>query len=767
MADEYAPQPGGIIPMGAPSQQPGGIIPLANARQPGGIVPITNAGPVVPLPAPGTAPLSMGQTVAGVGEMVGTVGTSLYAEPLAGIAGFATSLINPEAAPYVIERVRENFQYLPKTEGGQRMGRFLADTVGKALGYLEQGAADYALEATGSPAAAAAATTLPTAITELLGVAALKNARHAVSSAKHAKLKDLQNRQISSRNLHDELLNETNALMSPKNKDNAIETVRTLNPNEIAQMIDADPNFFRAADELGINTEPVAAFVTRNSQTRDVLGTLQAMPGSQLDARARDFIADTNERAGNIIAKYNGTLDKAQLSSDFYNQSMKAIDDIYLQEGVLYDDIAANIPRNTPAMPTRIEGVLNQIMVDMGGRIEDLPTSLGGGTKNLRGLYGQISGRMENGKYIPPTYYKLDQIRKDIGRAIKKQEGPFKDEEVGLLKRLYGALRDDIDAVADAHGYGAQLKEANILTQQRKIIEDSLETLLTKNLNRDISTVMGQAVKGIKGQTMRFKEIVQALDEINRVDMQINGGRNNIMRREQIVLSAMNDAMRGSGVEQGLFSANKFAGFMNELNQQPALKNLLYKNLPEGAPKAFDNLYVIADGIQKANQFLIKNGRTMTALDETGLLMSLMGRLGQQAAGLLPMGGDLLREFLSQKNKVSRTANEMLASPEFQIMLRDTVMEGSRQGTFAGTRASKKLAAAEKALLKSKQFEQWYQALKNTGGISDEVLMLIGTAPATYFAGQPRPLTNDDRKMPQQAMQRPITQQPPVMPIRR
>lgn len=738
----YQQQGAQIVPDAAPMQaQPAAIVPdmlptEIVAAQPAGIVPDASQKPGI----------SVGQGIGGTAEMLLTMGTSLYAEPLAGVAGLATMALtnNPEASADVVEGVRNEFMWLPKSEGGQRVAQFLGDTVGKALGYVEQNTGNVVFDATGSPAAAAWASAIPAGFAEVLGVVSMKNAAKSARNVKQRRIGEAELKGRDYQNAARQLELEAERIASPENHAQAVDAFKTLDPNEIAQSIQADPNFYRAADELGINTEPLAAYAAQNSQARDVLGSLQAMPGSALDAQARAFITETGHQARNIIEEYGGTTDKAKLTTDFYDNSMRTVDDLFKQEDVLYTDIRTQMDPAQKVIPSETLRTIRGFEREFGG-VEKLPPGIRKLKSQLEvkeqtktsgsGMMGTRKARTKTTE--APTYYKLDDERRLVGQAIEKQDGPFKDVDVARLKRLYGSMRDDIDAVADAKGFGEQLKQANHITQNRKIIEDNLKTLLTRNLNRDISTVVGQSVKGIKGQTGRFKQVVKAIDEINNIDRTLNAGKNNIMDSKEIVLSAMNDAMRGTGAEQGLFNANQYTKFMNELNQQPALKKLLYDNIPRESHKALENLHKVARGIKQANEFVIRTGRTQTLLDETGVLHGLMAGAAKRGANIVPGGGaEILKNFIDQKGSVAKPAAELMASPQFQEMLRTTIMEGTRRGVFEGTKASKKLKQAEKALLKSQKYQEWVNAAQQRGGLSDEALMLMSTAPVTYFISQ-------------------------------
>lgn len=109
--------------------------------------------------------------VQAIGEPALAVLSSSIAEPIAGLAGLATTAFGgTDRAVNVINAVTDKLAYVPKTEAGKSgmntLGRVL-NPVGDALSSVENYLGEGALELTGSPAMAAAAATMPAALMEL------------------------------------------------------------------------------------------------------------------------------------------------------------------------------------------------------------------------------------------------------------------------------------------------------------------------------------------------------------------------------------------------------------------------------------------------------------------------------------------------------------------------------------------------------------------------------------------------------------------------
>jgi len=135
---------------------------------------------------------SVGEQALGALETAGAVVSGVVAEPIAGIAGAVTApFVGAEEATRNIEATREALTFQPRTEAGQEqvqaVGEFL-EPVGEAIKGAEKFLGDKTFELTGSPALAAAAATIPTAIGELIGVGAAKGVLKVKRTVKEGKI---------------------------------------------------------------------------------------------------------------------------------------------------------------------------------------------------------------------------------------------------------------------------------------------------------------------------------------------------------------------------------------------------------------------------------------------------------------------------------------------------------------------------------------------------------------------------------------------------
>ncbi len=126
---------------------------------------------------------TVGRSLTGAAEVAATLATGAFAEPVAGIAGLVSQVTGGDGTQ-TINDTREALTFQPRTDEGQAqlgaVGDFLAPAVEK-FQEAEKGLGDAAFDATGSPAAGAAATALPTALLELLGVAGARSSGKAAA----------------------------------------------------------------------------------------------------------------------------------------------------------------------------------------------------------------------------------------------------------------------------------------------------------------------------------------------------------------------------------------------------------------------------------------------------------------------------------------------------------------------------------------------------------------------------------------------------------
>ncbi len=640
---------------------------------------------------------------ASVIEPLGVVASSMVAEPLAGLAGIA-QILNPfaeeGAGARAVKATKEALTFKPRTGKGeaglQSLGETLAP-VGEAIKGAEQAVGDVGFDIAG-PVGGAIGATVPTAIGEALGLFGGR-AIARLSKAKTAKAQE------AIKALDD----AERGIITDKGAADVAEIIQKGSAEDIATIIDADAEFYRAADELGITTEPLAGFASKNPQFRDVEAALRKVPGSQLDAQAIGFIKETSQRADDLILEYGGSLDKAQLGLDFKENSLRVVTDLAEQADNSYSLLRELIPEETRfAAPSSVE-----FLTDLANK-EKIPPKL---AKILRDIspkqkttkgkptFDVATGRKGTTgttETVNPTLGKIDQVRKEIGQAINRGTGPFKDVETGLNKAVYARLTKDQDAIAQSVGGDALAVSdtAKGLVRQRKQLEDNLQTLLGQDLNQALNVTVSGALKKLNvGEVDKFEAIMNAIPE---------------QQRGAVLLSAMNDVFKGPGVGQSQLSPTAFTKWFDTIKRSPAAKKALFGNLPPDSRKAIENLHEVSRGISRSLQQTTPTGRINALFNpDTGFIRTMVGSGAARAVAFStgsPAAGALANstvEFLKQSSNPAKRASELMTSPQFQNIIRQSVKEGVIDGNVK----SASLVRAEAKLAKSEKFKRWSDSL--------------------------------------------------------
>lgn len=655
---------------------------------------------------------SLSDQALGVAETAGTVLSGIAAEPIAGIAGIAQS-INPfadeGAGAEAVEATREALTYQPRTDTGIEYLKNVGETlqpVGEAIEGAEKYLGDKAYDITGSPAAAAAATAIPTALGELVGAGtgsrAVRGARRAEKVAQEAL---------------DQASDLRSGVSSERTISTGVETLQEGTPEQITEMMRLDPEFFAAADELGITTEPLAAFASESSQFRDISGALRSVPGSVLDVQARDFIKATSDAADNLIQQYGGTLDKVELGQRFKRESLANIDNLADQADEMYSSLRQQLPPQTRVNPESTLQFLREKADEFGG-VDELPSE-------LRRVYDSLS--KDNG----PTLGLVDQIRKDFGQATRKGTGRFKDAESGLAKAMYARLSSDFDAVAEQAGLQEVTTAAKEIVKKRKLLEDNLTALYGKDLNKSLGNVMSGAVKGLeKGRVDEFTSIIKSIPKANR---------------QEAVLSYMNEVFKGTGANQQALNPTQFSKWYETISRSPTAKGALYANLPKDSRKAIDNLYKVSKGISRSQAQTVKTGAINSMFNnDTGFIRRMLGDTAARVASTAlggPVGSmafDATREFFGQKTNAAKRASDLMSSPQFQKMVRDAV----RDGVVDGAQMTDRVRKAEEKLMKTQKYRKWAESLSAdnkaalAGGLVPYLFTEVGQQETSTQEGQ-------------------------------
>lgn len=668
----------------------------------------------------GFDPLALAKQVKGVGEVGGFLGASTVAKPVSGLGGLATTAL--EGSEAGAEEVARQQKLL--TPELSEEGQAVLQSVGGGLKSLAElpgidkiietskSAQDLitkAFEVTGQSLAGEKGKQVLGSIGQGTPQAIIEGALIKGAIPKSAGL-----RQFASEARIPKIIADTKAGTITDDALKPIaEVIKKGTDEDLAKIVNTDKEFFRAADELGVNVEPLASFASKNPQFRAVEGGLASVPSSALDVQTKAFISNVSQKADDLIEQFGGTLDKGQLNIDFKRAALTNVENLAQQADDVYGSIAKVLPKSERFAAPETVGFIQSKIKELGG-IKELPpklrailNNLESKTKTTKGkkvvnpATGEVSFSGAGTETINPTLGKIDQIRREVGQALNKKSGAFKDTEQGLLKALYARLSKDQDAIAETAGFGDITKSAKGLITQRKVLEDNITTLLGKDLNQALSVNVAGAVKGLaKNDIARFNSVIQAIPK---------------NQRQSVVLTAMNDVFKGSGVGQQSLNPTQFTKWFQTIERSPAVKKALFENLPAGSPQAIQNLFKVSSGISRALGDRVTTGRLNAMFnEETGFIRRMVGRAAPSvvaAATGSPSASFMTNaslEFLQQSTNGAKRAADMLASPQFQAIIRRSVKEGVIDGNKA---ASQGLQKAETAIKNTKPYKQWVKAL--------------------------------------------------------
>ncbi len=479
-----------------------------------------------------------GEDAVGLLEAAATIGSGVIAEPIAGLGGIYEQATGGDPTKAISE-ARKALTYQPRTTAGKQqieaVGEFM-QPIGEAFQSVETGLGDAVFEVTGNAELATIAHTLPTAVLEVLGVAGLRRATPpSISPGDIVKQKS-----FSSQGFETKEFNRNKVFTDAAKKKQLDEVLATGNQERLAAMIDADPDFFKALEQLDAKEKGLPSAASKNRQYQETEQALKKMPGSDLSKREFDQIAELQKISDDMITEFGGLTDKSELSMSLANDADRVIDNLSKTTESAYNNIRDNIPKQTVSPMANISEYINQELADLGGDISQLSP-----------LEKRLLSMSEKGA----TYHALDKIRKEVGNTIGKKSDKFKSEDVGTLKRIYSKLTDDQEVVAADMGMGEQWQAAKDLVIQRKGLEDKSIQMFGKNLTDAFMPKMGLAMKKLStGDYKKFSELMGAVPE---------------GRKQEVVVSALNDAFTMGSRKEKQLNVAGYADWFNGLNKKP------------------------------------------------------------------------------------------------------------------------------------------------------------------------------------------------------
>lgn len=323
-------------------------------------------------------------------ETAAAIGTGLIAEPISGLMGLAAAInpFNPEGtAARRVEETREALTYQPRTKSGQHALKQIGETlqpVGEFFENLERNSAEFAFEKTGSPLAASLASTLPTAITELLGFAGGKAATSAPKLQS-----DIQ--QATRRAIGDIRVQEVQT------------GIRQLT-SDVFPPESRVGKFFQQQGELIAPSQRVTQQTQRIKAIEDLLNDYDVTDGARFEGQivkgVRDSVDEFKSKAGILFDESVGQLDAlGEFDIPSTKRFAQSVIDRELKKGTLKDAGLIESMEGILAAPEMSFETLKSVRSSVGKKISDIQKGAPvQGNTDLglqKGLYSKMTRDME------------------------------------------------------------------------------------------------------------------------------------------------------------------------------------------------------------------------------------------------------------------------------------------------------------------------------------------------------------------------------------
>jgi histone H3/H4 len=657
---------------------------------------------------------SFGEKVGGAFDAAATMATGALAQPVAGLAGLARTITaGTEAGAQRVEDLQQRLTYKPGEVGQEYLQGIAEAPIIKQIGETAAGASEYAgrktFDITGSPIAASVARGLPEAAGVALGAYAPGGvaARQASKAADVAQ--DGANALVRSANLTENIAGSSTA-----------KALRSMKKSRIREIVDADPKFYQALDELGITAEPLPSYASRNPQFRGIEQSFAALPNSPQNAQSLVFARDVSNVAHALLETAEGAGNSVGTSLKWRDASMTTIKELGRAADDAYDSLNQVLDRRAPAEPVNTMQFLDDFAKDLALGIDDpdVPAVIKRAYASLQPRRVETDAGVQ---LVPATLENMDRLRKNIGAAAFKNQGDFKDADSALLKRLYSSLTDDINEMAAKQGFDVEVGAAKALVSQRKQLEEGMQTLLGNNLQKDIIPVVQQGLQGLrKGGAQRYREVMSNIPEPEV--------------RQELIMTALDDMFSKTARGEKQFGTLDYLKWYNDTLKNKSVRQFIEADLPAETMKALDNLAAISEGVARATAQRIPTGVVNSVLnDNTGFVSKMMGITAKgagrtlQATPMMQETGTALINMAAGRSKRADSVRDLLAEPEFANMIR----RGVAQGVTDGKKATESIRLAESRLKRTASYKAWEQTLTES-----ERAKLAGSGLAAFLLSQ-------------------------------
>lgn len=407
-------------------------------------------------------------------------------------------------------------------------------------------------------------------------------------------------------------------------------------------------------DFTSLGVRPTAGAVTGNHGVQMIEKSLGSLPGGSrvMQDIAKQQWDDIARAAGNITADIGQAGSPQQAGSVIRTGATKAADRFKEMQGALYDEAYREAGEKTPVNPEAVRG----LMGDFERRLAEAPDSLNPAMRDAMGRTKALLGDSDKAPIGLDTWRTLrTNLGKDIDQPMLAGSTGAQNEN---LKRLYGAMSDDMRGTTDAAGPRA-----------RKLL-DIADRYTRFNLNINMPTL--QKIADMDADEKAFQ---WATSEAGKGGSRLMDLRKNLLPDEwRVVAASVFDRLgqatasaRGGssmGGEAGDFSVSTFMTNWNKLS--PEAKDALFgaRGMKE-TREAIDQLVRVTNRVKDVERQSNPSGTARHMLAGGSIALAgeraLAGDIGG-AAGVL--GSTTVAPYITARMITNPTFVRWLAGAE-------------------------------------------------------------------------------------------------------
>lgn len=431
--------------------------------------------------------------------------------------------------------------------------------------------------------------------------------------------------------------------------------------DEITSNITVDPVKVEAAKRLDIQS-PIAT-LSNDRSLQEIAGALAASPGSKAAAELAHYHTQLTNKAQQLIKDAGGDIDKGLVSAELKDKMDSNIKLLESQSSDIYKKIGEAVPAETIVNPKPLIRELNSR-----------------GSKSQHGIKGLSQVEQDVYKTLQgkPTYFDLDNLRKDIGESIGGFKGSYTTASEAKLNDMYGKLTDLQSGVANQIGGGAGelWAQAKNLDKAKFGLQKSSKFLFGGDLEGSVMPKLEQGLKQLsKGNPKVFNQTLKSIPE---------------PLRQRVLMSGLDGVLNKTAQGESTLSPTQFNNWYGDLSKSPTNKALLHKNLPDGAGQRLDDLFKLSQGLQNVTSKVVRTGIVHDAFKNFDATGGLVDRLYNTAdkvskapvvgayigAPAIRVGSSILKMAQAEKTPAIQAADDLLSSAQFRTAVLDYQKSG-------------------------------------------------------------------------------------------